>query len=475
MVERVYKTHFLAGGGLLVRENITSQSVLFESGFVKPILAAFDQPASSSDGGALLLKLADDRLRLTTAVAGALPDEREAGKVKHSLLNVIQQRVMGIGNGYEDANDASRLRGDPTHQLLLGRAPGAGSELASQPTISRLENAFGEEQVRAAVNAFTCAVLNRHRRRLRKKAKRIIIDVDATWDDAHGEQQGALFNSFYRNHGFLPLLAFAQFDDENEQYLLAALLRPGNAGNDEVMSFLVGVIEQVRRRFPTAELTLRADAGFALPAVFEYLDDHQVRYAIGMGSSSALKAYAAPGMQIARALSEASGDSERVYVDEQYQTQKSWPHSRRVIIKAEVTRYPGRTPRDNARFVITDLAGSADFIYESVYSRRGDVENRIKELKGAIRMDRTSCTSFAANQLRVLLHAVAFALYQEIRLAAAGTSFATAQVATIRERLIKLGAWFKTATRRIVIHLPETAPWRGEWVTIAGRLAAPPT
>lgn len=457
-----------------MRENITSQSVLLESGFVKPVVAVFDRPASSSDGGALLLKLADERLGVTAAVAGALPDEREAGKVKHSLLSVIQQRVYGIGNGYEDANDAARLRDDPAHQLLLGRVPGAGSELASQPTISRLENAFAEEQVRAAAAAFSCAVLKRHRRRLRKKAGRIIIDVDATWDDAHGEQQGALFNGFYGDHGFLPLVAFAQFGEEQEQYLVAALLRPGNAGNEQVMSFVKGVIESVRQRFPKAELTLRADAGFALPAVFEYLDDHHVSYAIGMGSNSTLKKLAEPGMHIARALSEASGDSERVYLDKQYQTKKSWPHSRRVIIKAEVTRYPGRTPRDNARFVITDLTGDADYLYESVYSRRGDVENRIKELKGALRMDKTSCTSFAANQLRVILHAVAFALYQEIRLAATGTSFANAQVATIRERLIKLGAWFKTTTRRIVVHLPKTAPWRCEWVTIAGRLAAPP-
>lgn len=441
---------------------------------MKPVLAAFDQPSGSSDGGALLLKLADERLSLTGAVAGALPDAREAGKVKHSLLNVLQQRVFGIGNGYEDANDASRLRDDPTHQLLLGRVPGAGSELASQPTISRLENAFGEEQVWAAAEAFGCAVLNRHQRRLGRRAKRIIIDVDATWDDAHGEQQGALFNGLYRNHGFLPLLAFVQFGDEKAQYLLAALLRPGNAGTDQVLGFLVGVIEKVKRHFPGAALTLRADAGFALPGVFEYLDDHQVRYAIGMGSNSVLKELAEPGMQIARALSEASGASERVYVDKQYQTRRSWPHSRRVIIKAEVTRYPGRAPRDNARFVITDLVGDADFIYESVYSRRGDVENRIKELKSTIRMDKTSCTSFAANQFRVLLHAIAFALYQEIRLAAAGTSFAAAQVITIRERLIKLGAWFKTTTRRIVVHLPEAAPWRNEWITIAGRLAAPP-
>ena len=457
-----------------MRENITSQSVLFESGFVKPVLAAFDQPASSSDGGALLLRLADECLRLTRAVAGALPDEREASKVKHSLLNVVQQRVYGIGNGYEDANDAARLGGDPTHQLLLGRSPGVGSELASQPTISRLENAFDEGQVRAAGEAFSLAVLERHQRRLRKSVRRIIIDVDATWDAAHGEQQGALFNGFYGDHGFLPLLAFAQFNDESEQYLLAALLRPGNAGNGDVLSFLQGVIERVRAVFPKAELTLRADAGFALPQVFEYLDDQRVGYAIGMRSTSRLKERAEPGMQIARALSEASGDSERVYLDKQYQTNKSWPHSRRVIIKAEVTRYPGRTPRDNARFIITDLVGGADYVYEEVYSRRGDVENRIKELKSAIRMDRTSCTSFAANQLRVLLHAIAFALYQEIRLAAAGTSFATAQVVTIRERLIKLGAWFKTTTRRIVVHLPDTAPWRSEWVTIARRLAAPP-
>lgn len=358
-----------------MRGTTTSQSVLFEGGFVRPVLAVFDQPASSSDGGALLLKLADERLGLTRAVAGALPDSRAAGKVRHSLVSVIQQRVFGIGNGYEDANDAARLRRDPTHQLLLGRCPEAGRELASQPTISRLENAFDEAQVKAANLAFSDAVLKRHQRRLRGKVGRVIIDVDATWDDAHGEQQGALFNGFYRNHGFLPLLAFIQFDSEREQHLIAALLRPGNAANGNVLSFLTGVIEQVKERFPKTDLIVRADAGFALPEVLEYLDDNKVRYAIGMASNERLLELAEPGMQIARALSEASGVSERVYVDEQYQTRRSWPHSRRVIIKAEVTRYPGRAPRDNPRFVITDLVGDADVIYESVYSRRGDAEN----------------------------------------------------------------------------------------------------
>jgi len=167
---------------------------------------------------------------LTAAVAGALPDAREAGKVRHSLLAVVRQRAFGIGNGYEDANDAARLRDDPTHQLLLGRVPGAGSELASQPTISRLENAFDEKQVAAACEAFSGAVLNRHQRRLRRNAKRIIIDVDG----------------------------------EREQYLVAALLRPGNAGNDQVLSFLSGVIENVKAHFPRVRVTLRADAGFAL-------------------------------------------------------------------------------------------------------------------------------------------------------------------------------------------------------------------
>lgn len=322
-----------------------------------------------------MLKLADDRLGLTSAVAGALPDARAAGKVRHSLVSVVQQRVFGIGNGYEDANDAARLRRDPTHQLLLGRCPEAGRELASQPTISRLENAFDEVQVKAANRAFSGAVLARHQRRLGKNVGRVIIDVDATWDDAHGEQQGALFNGFYRNHGFLPLLAFIQFDSEREQYLMAALLRPGNAGNKQVLGFLTGVIEQVKERFPKTDLIVRADAGFALPEVLEYLDDHQVRYAIGMSSNQRLLEFAEPGLVIARALSEASDKSERVYVDEQYQTRRSWPHSRRVIIKAEVTRYPGRAPRDNPRFVITDLVGDPATIYEGVYSRRGDVEN----------------------------------------------------------------------------------------------------
>lgn len=455
-------------------ENSTLQSVLFGSGFGRPVVAVFDQPVSSSDAGALLFKPVDERLGLTRSLAGALVDERDPRRVRHAQIDLLRQRVFAMACGYEDANDASRLRVDPIQKLLVGRDPVTGAALASQPTISRFENGLTARSVHRLGASLAKAVITRHARRLRKRAERIIIDIDATFDEAHGQQQGVLFNGFYGAHGYLPLLAFLQFADESEQYLVSALLRPGTASSKVgVMSLLRNLISRVTKAFPKSELLLRADGGFATPELFDYLERRRVGFVIAMGGNSALQEFALPGLEKARLLSEASGESERVYADAQYQA-KSWPHSRRAVIKTEVTRYPGREPRDNARYVITDLTGDAKSVYELVYNRRGDVENRIKELKDALRMDRTSCSSFLTNQARVIMHAAAFVLYQDLRLHAAGTSLARAQVTTLRERLIKLGGWIKRSTRRIVIHLPQDAPWRKEWITIANSLLAPP-
>jgi hypothetical protein len=450
----------------------TLGAVRFDGLFPQPLVARFDQPDSSSDVGAVLVRAADERLGLTRALAGALTDRRQGSKVQHSLPDVLRQRVFAIACGYEDNNDAARLRHDPAQKLLLDRDPLSGQGLASQPTLSRFENGVSaRESLRLGLALMEC-VIARQRRRLGGHVKRVTIDLDGTDDPTHGQQQGALWNGHYGGFCYLPLLGTLQFGGEREQYLFAALLRPGNAsGRLGAIAVLRRVLPRLRVAFPRARLRVRLDGGFAAPDVFDFLEREGVEYLVAMGSNPVLARLAEPLLERARAASAASGVSERVYGHAQYRA-KSWPQARRVVIKGEVTRYPGREPRDNARFVITNIPADPQVVYARIYARRGDVENRIKELHDGINMDRLSCTRFLANQARLLLHAAAFVLYQELRLAAVGTSLARAQVSTLRERLIKLGGWFERTRRHILLHLPQEAPWRHEWARIAQQLQA---
>jgi predicted nuclease of restriction endonuclease-like (RecB) superfamily len=231
------------------------------------------------------------------------------------------------------------------------------------------------------------------------------------------------------------------------------------------------LIELVRTSFPKARIRVRLDGGFASPVLFEYLDaEPKVEYVVGMASNAVLTRYCEEAMSVARLCSGLTDGTEHVYGDTRYAA-KSWKRERRVIIKAEVVKADGKEARDNPRFVITNMKQSPRWLYEEVYCQRGDVENRIKELK-ALDVDRTSCTNFWANQLRVLMAATAYVLLQEIRLNAALTSLARAQVWTLRERLLKLGARVVASVRRIVVHLPESFPWRNDFQKIAAALGA---
>jgi hypothetical protein len=251
-----------------------------------------------------------------------------------------------------------------------------------------------------------------------------------------------------------------QFDREPDRHLIAAVLRPGNASpRAGAIGVLRRLLPRLRRAFSKARLRVRLDGGFAAPDVLAFLEREGLEYVVAMGGNPALARLAEPLLERARQASSASGESERVFGHAQYQT-RSWPHARRVIIKGEVTRYPGREPRDNPRYVITNIPADPQVVYHRIYAQRGDVENRLKELHHGIAFDRLSCKRFLANQARLLLHAAAYVLYQELRHAAAGTTLARAQVNTLRERLIKLGGWFERTRRQLLLHLPQDAPWR---------------
>jgi hypothetical protein len=442
---------------------------LFPDLFDKPLVAQFDQPHSSSDGGAVLLKACDERLQLTAAIAACFRDERQQGKVVHSLHDLISQRVYGICCGYADCNDAARLTDDPVHKLLLGRDPLQGEALASQPTLSRFENAAGPKVLYRMGEALAESVIKRQRR-AHRKAKRITVELDPTDDPTHGAQQLTFFNAHYDCWCYLPVAGFIRFDEEPEQYLFTCVLRPGNATAQRgAIGILKRILAKLREAFPRAKLRVRLDGGYAYPEMFDFLQAQRLEYVVAMASNAVLDRFAEPKMKRARALSAQSEQTEHLYGECRYAA-GSWAHERRVVIKAEVVRLPGRESRDNPRYVVTNLSSGPRHVYENVYCQRGEIENRIKELHHGLEIDRTSCTDFWPNQLRVLLTASAYVLMQELRAAAAGTACARAQVWTLRERLLKLGAWVQCSMRRIVLHLPQSAPWRADWCRVAHAL-----
>jgi hypothetical protein len=324
--------------------------------------------------------------------------------------------------GYPDANDSARLSEDPIHKLLLDRDPIEGRDLASQSTLSRFENGVGVKALYRAGEFLAESVIRRHAKRLRHRAYRVTIDLDPTDDPTHGAQQLSFFNGYYDTWCYLPVMGFVSFNDEAEQYLCAAVLRPGNVGAAVgAVALLRRLVRMIRGRLPGVRIRVRLDGGFAHPAVLEFLDAQpRLEYVVAMAKNAVLKRVAESGMRRARQLSRRSGKTEHIYGEARYKAGK-WPRLRRVIIKAEVVRAVDKDPKDNPRFVITNMNQSPQWIYEKVYCARGDVENRIKELHDGMQIGRTSCSTFLANTFRVLLTAAAHVLMQELRLHLAPT------------------------------------------------------
>lgn len=452
----------------------TRQTVLFSDLRDRPVVATFDHEHGSSDGGAILLAACDERLGLSARLIDSIDDRRQSGKIRHAIGDLLRQRLYAIACGYPDGNDASRLGSDPIQKLLCGRDPLRGEDLASQPTLSRFENAVTRADLYRMGIALAATVIERHRRRLKRKARRITIDLDPTDDPTHGAQQLTFFNGHYDSWCYLPVAGFLSFNDEPEQYLFAYVLRPGNAtAAVGAIGILSRLLPRLRAAFPRTRLRVRLDGGYAAPEIFAFLEREGLEYLVAMGKNKVLERRAARLMGTARRLSRASGATAHLYGECRYAA-GTWPERRRVLIKAEVVRHPGRDPKNNPRFVVTNLNASPRHLYEAIYCARGDVENRIKELHHGLEIDRTSCTRFLANQLRGLLTAAAYVLYQELRLSAARTALRCAQVSTLREQLLKLGASVQSSVRRIVLHLPASFPRFHDWQLIARNLGAAP-
>jgi hypothetical protein len=442
-------------------------------GFPKPVVARFDLPDASADGGLVLFKALDPELGLTRRLAACLDDAREPGKVLHETRELLQQRIFGICGGYADCNDAARLVHDPIHKLVLDRDPLTGLGLASQPTLSRFENAVSARELQAMTHVLADTVIAQQRRRRRGRARRITIDLDPTDDPTHGQQELAFFNGHYDTWCYLPVVATVTFDDEAAQFAVAAILRPGKApASLGARGMLRGLLRKLRAAFPAATFRVCLDGGFASPKMFLFLEREAVEYVVAMASNRRLEKRAQRLMGRARMLSRQTGQTAHLYGETRYAAKK-WTRKRRVIMKAEVVRHPGRDPKNNPRFVVTNLSDPPQTVYE-LYCQRGDMENRLKELHHGLEMDRTSCSKFRANQFRVLLTLAAYILFQELRRRAATTVCAHAQVTTLRERLVKLAVWVERSARRIVLHLPLNFPWLSTWRHLAGAAGATP-
>lgn len=427
----------------------------------KPVVASFDGGDISSDGGLMLIAEADRRLGLTDQLARVMPDRRDAKRVQQPWPTVLAQRVYQIALGYEDCNDADDLRRDPVLKTALGRLPKTGRDLASEPTLSRFENAISRTKLYRMAEALTRIVLDQH---AGAKVQRIILDFDATDDPTHGQQQFAQFHGFYDEHCYLPLLVTAKLDGGPHE-LVAAMLRPGRShASRGSLAVLKRLVAALRERWPEATILLRADSGFAIPAIYDWCEGNGVHYLIGLARNTRLSPLAEPHLQAAREEHGRTGEKVR-HLHECRYAAETWPQERRVLIKAEVT-----AQGDNPRFVVTNLdEPDAEALYD-LYAQRGDVENRIKELKDDLAIDRTSCHRFVANQFRVLLHAAAFVLLCFVRQQLSGTELEAAQVCSLQRRLLKLGVRVRESVRRVWLQFASSCPMQELWPLVLARI-----
>lgn len=448
----------------------SDRAFLFEDIFPKPLLIRFDGERRTSDAGLTVLAGVDRRLGLTEALARCLDEGRASSRVVHDAASLFRQRVFSIASGYPDTNDAAHLAHDPALLLACGRSLKDPRGLASQPTLSRFEHRVEGRQLVAMQRKLEDFVVQRLRRR-HAKPRRIFIDLDPSVDPTHGQQPFAYFNGHYDTWCYLPMLGFLSVEGEAEQYLFHARLRAGVAKEAKgTPALLRRIVAKLRASYRKPRICVRLDAGFAHPRLLEVLDELKVEYLVAVGGNPVLARAAEPYLRAAKCLTERFDSSTALYGEVLYSA-RSWSSQRRVIFKAEVLRVAGRSDRRNDRYVITNLRGSAKTIW-SLYCLRGDSENRIKELKNDLAIDRTSCTRFLANQLRVVMTATAYVLFQELRAALRGTELRRAMVATLRLRLLKVGATITESVRRVVVSMPSSHPWKDLWRRAAEVVAA---
>jgi DDE family transposase len=410
------------------------------------IRADFSGGQITSDAGLLPLRAFDERHHLTRDCAACWSDPRQEDRVHHDALTLLRQRIYQIVAGYEDANDASRLRHDPLLQIIADQK--LGDALGSQPTLSRWENApVGRDVVRLHDRLLE-QFIGLCGQQVRQRGE-ILLDIDSTDDPTHGQQQLSFFNGAYGQHMYHPMLVF----ERHTGCLLAARLRPGNASSHaRIVPMLLRLVPRLQAAFPDVQIKLRGDAGFALPLLYEFCEFFRIQYALGIPANCVFQRRAAPRQKQLQRRYRRTQLPQRSFSSFRHRA-GSWSHQRRICFKAEHT-----AAGTNLRCLITNCSGRASQVF-AFYNDRGECENRIAEFKNGFRADRLSCHRFLANAFRLLLHGLAYNLVNLFRLQLP-QPWRSAQIETLRARLFKIGARIRQTARCIHIHLATGWPWQ---------------
>jgi Transposase DDE domain group 1 len=460
----------------------TAQQLEFQGLNRRTVVARFDGGTLTSDGGLLLLGQVEQRRGILRQFAACFKDHRNPVLIEHRLEELISQRVLGLALGYEDLNDHDEVRIDPLLATVVGKADPTGQDrrheqdrgkpLAGKSTLNRLEwGAVRQDRYRkialdrAAVDRFFVEIfLSAHE----QAPEQIVLDLDATDDPLHGEQEGRFFHGYYGEYCYLPLYIFCG------GHLLCARLRSSNCdASAGVVEELERIVGQIRQRWARVQIVVRGDSGFARDSLMSWCEQQGVDFVLGLARNQRLQRALGAELAQARALFEQSGKAERVYKDFLYRTRKSWSRQRRVVGKAEHLAKGA-----NPRFIVTSLSRESwaeAVLYEQLYCARGEMENRIKEQQLCLFADRTSTHRLASNQLRLWFSSVAYILLHELRrLGLAGTELARARCDTIRTKLLKIGALVVVTVRRVWVHLASCYPYAALFTQITEHLRAGP-
>jgi hypothetical protein len=420
----------------------------------KKLTVDFAGGNQSSDGGLLLLREAERRLGVCRRLAAAMPDRRDPDRVRHAMFELVMARAAAIACGYEDAIDLDRLRHDPLLKVAVGRCPITGEPLASQSTISRLENAPS----RTEAGRLSAALLAQFGTTV-KPGRLEVLDIDDTFCAAHGGQQLAFWNAHHDERGF----ATMHIHHVASGTPVAAILRPARTPKgSEVRTVIKHVTKRLRRHWPRTRIVWRGDSHYGRVEAMDWAEDNGADYIFGLAGNAALDAQVAQSAMYLRFHhARSSGAKLRTYVSFPYQA-GSWKRPRKVVARLECSLQPGENgmrQEVDVRYVVTSLKGSAQQLYEQVYCQRGQMENLIKLHKAQLASDRMSCHSATANQVRLALHTAAFWLMHGVRAAIPQTSpLASCEFTTIRQRLIKIGARVIEHIARIRVQLPTSYP-----------------
>lgn len=437
-----------------------SRQLTFSFYHDKHLVADFKGGQISSDTGFLPMRALDEKLGWTAEVACLIDDPRRPDRTQITILEMLRQRVLGLLGSYEDQNDHDRIRTDPLLKIACDRTP-KDDPLASQPTLSRFDNCPTARQV-ARINR----LLVQHYIRLHegKAPTEIILDVDPTDDPCHGAQQLALFNGFYDQHMYLPLLVF----ERQTGMLLGVRLRRGNAhAAERVLQLLGPIVQSLKSAFPSTRIIMRADAGFAVPRLYRFCEREGLDYLIGISTNAVFKRHIEIHMRHLIERFEATGKHSR-HFSSLWHRAGTWDRKRRIIYKLEAG-----AEGTNTRFVVTNMKGLPLHLWR-LYCDRGTAETFIDQLKNDLKADRLSCRRFVANAFRLSQYALAYNLMRVFGSNLHGTVLEGATIETIRTRLLKVGARVRQTARRIWVHIASGFPYRDVLAVVLERIDCMP-